>query len=61
MNSFLNQEVRIFPCDTYAKRGIVREITDHGIIFQITYSETKAYTIGKLHFIAFDNLTFEAL
>lgn len=59
MNSFLNKEVRIYPGDSSMKFGIVREVTDNGVVFEITKSESSAYKVGSLQFISYNaNLSF---
>lgn len=59
-DEFLNKEVQIYPGDTYKKKGIVRDINNAGVVFEITMSESSQYTVGKLHFISWAaNLCFK--
>ena len=59
-DEFLNKEVQIYPGDSYKKKGIVRDINNAGVVFEITMSERSNYTVGKLHFISWSaNLTFK--
>lgn len=59
--TFLNKEVQIYPGDTYSKFGIVRDINENGVVFEITRSnETSNYKVGNIYFIAYsNNLTFK--
>lgn len=55
----VGKEVRIYPTDTHKKQGIIESVEAHGVLFKITKSETAAYAVGTLHFIAFSsNLSF---
>lgn len=57
---FLNKEVQIYPGDTYYKYGIVRDINEGGVVFEITKSNANDYTPGALIFIAWSaRLMFE--
>lgn len=57
--TYLNKEVQIYPGDTYSKFGIVRDINENGVVFEITRSNVSHYRIGDLVFIAYsNNLTF---
>ena len=65
---FLNKEVQIYPGDTNHKYGIVKDINDAGIVFEITkYFRPgqgsvgdSQYEVGKLIFISFSSkLTFK--
>ena len=59
---FLNKEVHIYPSDTYDKFGIVRNISDKGVTFEITKTnepEHRAHKVGALWFVAWNKLTFE--
>ena len=55
LNQMIGKEVVIYPGDTYLKMGIIKEISDYGVLFEITaapkYSDK--YVIGTLHFISF--------
>ena len=61
MKELIGKEARIYPSDTYAKYGKILEITDNGVLFLITKSDTPArYTVGKKRFISFSaKLNFE--
>lgn len=64
LEELVGKEVRIYPGDTYEKRGIILDITPFGILFRITYycSGGNAYTVGKEHFISYSkNLDFEVI
>ncbi len=57
---FLNKEVQIYPGDTYHKYGIVRDINEGGVVFEITRSTADDYKPGALVFIAWSGrLIFE--
>lgn len=57
---FLNKEVQIYPGDSYSKYGIVRDISEGGVVFEITKSLSNDYTPGALVFIAWSaRLMFE--
>ncbi len=61
MNDLIGKEVQIYPGDSYSKWGIIREINDNGVLFEITRAdrEAKSYKVGSLRFIAYSaNLTF---
>jgi hypothetical protein len=59
-DEFLGKEVQIYPGDTNKKKGIVRDINQAGVVFEITMSEARNYTVGKLHFISWAaNLSFK--
>lgn len=59
-DEFLNKEVQIYPGDSYKKKGIVRDINNAGVVFEITMSERSHYTVGKLYFISWSaNLCFK--
>ena len=61
-DEFLNKEVQIYPGDTYSKQGIVRDINNAGVVFEITKSEAHQYTVGKLYFISWAaNLCFKII
>jgi len=51
--TYLNKEVQIYPGDTYTKYGIVRDINEQGVVFEITRSHVAHYKVGDLYFIAF--------
>lgn len=52
-DEFLGKEVQIYPGDTYTKKGIVRDISDAGVVFEITQGDrSEGYIVGKLHFIS---------
>jgi len=62
MNDLIGKEVQIYPGDTYYKCGIIKEITESGVLFLITSTNSNSYKEGKLHFISFSaRLTFEVL
>lgn len=61
-DTYLNKEVQIYPGDTYSKFGIVRDINENGVVFEITRAERGAsqYKVGNIYFIAYsNNLTFK--
>lgn len=57
-DKFLNKEVRIFPNDTYYKYGIVRDISDKGVTFEITRTNATILDVGILWFVEWTKLTF---
>ena len=54
LSQFLGKNVRIYPGDSYKKTGIVRDVTERGVLFEITSYSGKddQYVVGKLHFIS---------
>lgn len=58
---FLDKEVLLFPSDTYWKYAIVRDISDHGIVFEITDAHRSAgHYAGQIVFYGFGSpLTFK--
>lgn len=59
MKQFLNKEVQIFPSDSRRKFGIVKEINEHGVVFQITQTEDNRQQKGDLWFVSYSlNLNF---
>ena len=60
IETYLNKEVQIYPGDTYSKFGIVKDINENGVVFEITRSQAHQYSVGDIVFIAFsNNLTFK--
>jgi hypothetical protein len=60
IETYLNKEVQIYPGDTYSKFGIVKDISENGVVFEITRSDTPYYRVGDIVFIAYsNNLTFK--
>lgn len=55
MQDLVGREVQIYPGDTYKKWGIVLEVNDHGILFEITQADkdATAYKPGSIRFIAY--------
>lgn len=58
---FLGKVVRINPSDKFSKTGRIVDINEKGVTFRIVSSQTQDFTIGKLHFVAWAKLTFEAV
>tara|TARA_B100000427_G_scaffold271758_1_gene238845 strand:+ start:58 stop:276 length:219 start_codon:yes stop_codon:yes gene_type:complete len=61
LNQMIGKEVFIYPEHRCKKKGIVKDITDAGVLFLITESHkySTTYIVGALHFISFsDKLTF---
>lgn len=57
--TFLNKEVQIYPGDTYDKYGIVKDINQAGVIFEITKSSAYNFVPGTIRFISWSyNLHF---
>ena len=57
----IGKEVKIYPGDSNKKRGIILDIDDKGVLFQITYYSNNdgQYQVGKKHYISFEaRLTF---
>ena len=51
LDSFIGKEVEINPMDSYSKRGIVLEVNDHGIVFEITHASPHTYyVVGEIYF-----------
>lgn len=64
ITDLIGKEVRIYPGDTYKKTGVIQEVTDSGILFEITsYNGTDGqFAVGSLHFIAFSaKLSFQVI
>ena len=58
----IGQEVQIYPGDTDYKFGLIRDIDDNGVLFEITRSKDRNFRPGKLMFISFSaRLTFEEI
>lgn len=53
--TFLNKEVQIYPNDTSSKFGIVRDVNENGVVFEITRSSCSYYHVGEIRFIAFSS------
>jgi hypothetical protein len=50
--------------DTHKKNGIILEIHNHGILFEITYysGQDGRFNVGKQHYISFaDGLSFSEI
>lgn len=62
MADLLGKRVHIYPGDSAVKIGIIQVVSDAGILFKITASESNHFTAGALHFISFSaNLSFEVM
>lgn len=64
MTHLVGREVAIFPGDTYKKQGIILEVYEHGILFEITSytGSDNVYIVGKQHYLAFSaRLTFRVI
>jgi hypothetical protein len=64
LQDLINEEVLIYPGDTCHKHGIVREIGNNGILFEITKTSSPhgSYRVGEHHFISYSaNLSFRTL
>ena len=61
--TYLNKPVQIYPGDSYSKQGIVRDITEQGVVFEITQTaDNEAWPLGSLVFKSYSaNLTFALL
>lgn len=55
MQDLVGKEVQIYPGDTYKKWGIVLEVNDNGMLFEITRAEDGApsYQKGSIRFISY--------
>jgi hypothetical protein len=55
MQDLVGKEVQIYPGDTYKKWGIVLEVNDNGILFEITKADDNAlsYQKGSIRFISY--------
>jgi len=51
LTTLTGTEVQIYPGDSDSKYGIIEEVSNLGILFKITKSRDKSYTVGSLHFI----------
>lgn len=61
LEDLIGEEVQIYPGDTYSKWGRIIEITDKGVLFEITKAEKgeNSYVVGSIRFISYSaNLTF---
>jgi hypothetical protein len=59
INEFVGKKVLIYPGDTRAKFGIVIEVNDNGVLFQITSSQDERYNVGSYWFVSYSaNLNF---
>ncbi len=62
ISELIGQRVQIYPGDSSVKIGIIEHMTPAGILFKITASESKSYTVGALHWISYSaNLSYELL
>ncbi len=62
LGDLIGKVVQIYPGDTYSKWGRIIEISDSGILFEITDADDRCtgYTVGSYRFIAYSaNLTFK--
>lgn len=57
--TYLNQEVQIYPGDTYYKYGIVRNISEAGVVFEITCSNDDSFR--KKLLLAFNTMDKEGI
>ena len=55
IDTYLNKEVQICPGDTYSKFGIVRDINENGVTFEITRSNASRFQVGDIVFISYSN------
>lgn len=55
VQDLVGKEVQIYPGDTYKKWGIVLEVNDNGILFEITKADDNAlsYQKGSIRFISY--------
>lgn len=59
LEDLIGEEVQIYPGDTYKKWGRIIEVTDKGVLFEITRSHAQDYSVGSIRFISYSaNLTF---
>ncbi len=59
MEDLIGEEVQIYPGDTYKKWGRIIDVTDNGVLFEITRSQAADYSVGSIRFISFSaNLNF---
>ena len=59
LEDLIGEEVQIYPGDTYKKWGRIIEVTDKGVLFEITRSEAHDYSVGSIRFISYSaNLNF---
>lgn len=62
MNKLLKGTViRLFPSDTHRRDCKIIEVLSHGIIVEITRSETNIYPEGGIYYFSFQGLIFEIL
>jgi hypothetical protein len=55
MQDLVGKEVQIYPGDTYKKWGIILEVNDNGVLFEITRADDNAlsYQKGSIRFISY--------
>lgn len=59
LEDLIGEEVQIYPEDTYKKWGRIIEVTDKGVLFEITRSQAQDYSVGSIQFISYSaNLNF---
>lgn len=59
LKDLIGEEVQIYPGDTYKKWGRIIEVTDKGVLFEITRSQAQDYSVGSIRFISYSaNLNF---
>ena len=63
MKTLLNKTVRLYPCDTYSKTAIIKEINELGFIFEIIKADALSrYEAGQVIFISHSKkLSFEIM
>ena len=59
LEDLIGEVVQIYPGDTYKKWGRIIEVTEKGVLFEITRSEAHDYSVGSIRFISYSaNLNF---
>ena len=59
LEDLIGEEVQLYPGDTYKKWGRIIEVTDKGVLFEITRSGDQDFSVGSIQFISYSaNLNF---
>lgn len=53
LQALVGKAVYIFPSDTRKKKGIILEMIDAGVLFEIIQSDCPNYVVKTQHFIAY--------
>lgn len=50
-DNYVGRKIRLFPNDTYSKKGVIKNIDDLGFIILITEADERSgYAVGRTYF-----------